>query len=515
MIANHQPDLPIRQASLASGRLNGRPSPLADARPLQLADASIATARDAEENCDDEDRGQRGDQDNDGCAAALLPLGGAAGTAEAAGASGVTGAGGAAGTTGAAGTAGSVGASGAAGTTGASGALGSAGGVEVAGAAGAAGAAEAAGAAGGGMGTGWLLGGLALAGVAALASSGGGSSSSLPTGQQGAGADPAGAGNGVGNGVANGVGNGVGNGENGGGSGGAGNGAGGANVGGSGGAGSSANAAPVSADSTHEIAAAQVGIRAFIPYSDGDGDALKSITITDITMALPANTADHRYGVHDGRSYELVDHGAPLDWADAVAAARARGGDLAVLDTPAEMAAVTALFYGDFSSTYGNGGVAEGTNSDATYIGLSQQPRAGSDVGDHWTWNARPSAPVNPMPGNSPLWFGGEPNDESGGEDNQENIAALIDGVAGSTALIVDHPAGGSSRYLIEYDSPLKLADGTPVSVGDTLSVTDLTGATWNGQALDGGSFSYTIEAQAGVQQSASYTVNLLLDDGS
>ena len=50
MIANHQPDLPIRQASLASGRLNGRPSPLADARPLQLPDASIATARDADGN---------------------------------------------------------------------------------------------------------------------------------------------------------------------------------------------------------------------------------------------------------------------------------------------------------------------------------------------------------------------------------------------------------------------------------------------------------------------------------
>ena len=196
-------------------------------------------------------------------------------------------------------------------------------------------------------------------------------------------------------------------------------------------------------------------------------------------------------------------------WAEAQAAAEAKGGYLAVLDSAGEITAVKGAFAADsFDSTVGDGYV--GSGNDGTWVGLSQaagQPADAGGILTGWTW-----ADGTTLAGDSPLWNAGEPNDdsnpvESGGDD----FGAIYNGVdAADTAILYDFGTSASTlpRYLIEYDTPLTGTGGAPVEVGQTIAAADLANLSWNSVFNDGGSFSYTVNASGGPAQTATYTVN-------
>jgi hypothetical protein len=230
---------------------------------------------------------------------------------------------------------------------------------------------------------------------------------------------------------------------------------------------------------------------ASFPFADVDaGDSLSKVKIDVIALKPGGNPAALQFDPVTGHGYELVT--ASGTWADANAAvaAAARGGYLAVLDTPQEMQQVNDWF---------NLGAATGSNG--TWIG-AQQAADSASPGAGWSW-------VNGTPldasAASPLWNnqGGaaEPNDADGTENNQENFGAIFEGTG--TNLIYDAGATGSTEiqtaYLIEYDGALTTSGGTVVTPGMELSAADLAGGlTWNSVFNGGGTLTFAVADSQG-----------------
>lgn len=259
-----------------------------------------------------------------------------------------------------------------------------------------------------------------------------------------------------------------------------------------------ANTAPTGDNKQVPLTAEDTTAVGAIPFFDADGDTLASITVTGITVGeAPADTATNNYEKIGTTIYELVANPAGLTWTQANEAAIAKGGTLAILDTAEEITGVKSAFGNVFDT--GGGGAMDGT-----WVGLSQlADQAGT--GDGWTW-------VNgtALAGDSLLWNKPtEPNDIDGTENNEENFGAIYDaeGAPVPTAVIFD-TNGPLTQYLIEYGSALtRTAGGAPVAVGETILANEIANLTWNSMFNEGGSFGYTLNASAGAQQTANYTV--------
>ena len=268
-----------------------------------------------------------------------------------------------------------------------------------------------------------------------------------------------------------------------------------------------------------------------LAYTDAEGDAVSGIKVTGFSLAdydytIGRNSDGTRdvtdFAKIDGKIYALVTRiedgnpllgiHHPLDWDTARAAAIDLGGHLATFETAAEINAVLSAYNGFFAGQEiavlnGTPVYAEGGNADATFIGLQQQDTATTPVAD-WFWTSGSAYTLDAVG-----WFGSEPNDADGNEDGAEQLGALIDGAIGANAnLIIDHANVTTSRYLVEFESPLLYADGTAVMVGDVIDMADAGGLRWNPLILsmgDPSSFSYQLVSETGTQQTASYTVTL------
>lgn len=225
------------------------------------------------------------------------------------------------------------------------------------------------------------------------------------------------------------------------------------------------------------------------PFADTDaGDTLTTVRITGITPTPVDLTANPALQVDpvSNHGYELVS--ADVTWEQARDLAVARGGYLAVLDTPAEMAQVNDwyLLSADASGTTG------------TWIGASQAADAATpDAG--WSWINNTPLAADPA---SALWNNlapfEEPNDGAGtGETGLENFAAIYEG-SGSN-LIYDAGTGitaTQSGFLIEYDtaavSPLTL-NGAAVTTGQVIAADQLANLSWNSVFNTGGTVTFQV----------------------
>jgi hypothetical protein len=209
------------------------------------------------------------------------------------------------------------------------------------------------------------------------------------------------------------------------------------------------------------------------PFADADvGDVRTSVRIGAITPTAidVATSPTLAIDPTNGHGYELFQVPAGATWEQANTVAMARGGYLAVLDTPTEMGFVNANFNGLGPET-GEGGA---------WIGVRQATGAATPAAG-WTW-----VDGTPLPAESELWsnaFGGLPADFSnaaesfGTENGEADYGAIYNGTSDADiALIYDRGAGPSHapttsdtlpQFLIEYNTtaPLTL-NGAPVARG-------------------------------------------------
>jgi len=254
------------------------------------------------------------------------------------------------------------------------------------------------------------------------------------------------------------------------------------------------------------------------PFADTPGDTLSKVRITGITPATieaadPATAIDPAAG---GHGYELITVDAGITWADAQAAAAARGGYLAVLDTEAEMLFIQQQYEG-----LGDGAIP----ADGTWVGARQaadqtSPSAG------WTWV---DGANSELPATSPLWnsFPGVQlplddgdNDET---DHEAQYAAIFDGLGASegagrdpatdTKLLYDIGTDTTTldKYLIEYNTPnvALTLDGAPVAAGTEVAVGDLGKLSWNSVFNTGGTISYAVADDEGLYSTTDSTLTI------
>ncbi|MBA3477694.1 MAG: C-type lectin domain-containing protein [Lautropia sp.] len=278
-----------------------------------------------------------------------------------------------------------------------------------------------------------------------------------------------------------------------------------------------ANVAPTSANST--VPAEADGTTALsasnFPFTDANaGDALTTVRIGAIT-STPVETVTNPALAVDttsGHGYELV--AGVATWEQANAAAIARGGYLAVLDTATEMAFVNANFSGLGPDT-GDGGA---------WVGLRQAADAATP-GAGWTW-----VDGTALPGDSPLWsdaFGGSlPGDfrdepfTAGLENHEADFGGIYEGTSDTdTALLFDrgagtgHPNAGTDtlpQYLIEYNTTSALTlNGAAVAAGQTIAVADLAALTWNTVFNTGGTVAFAVGDKAGAYSTPENTLTI------
>lgn len=249
----------------------------------------------------------------------------------------------------------------------------------------------------------------------------------------------------------------------------------------------------------------------FGPFSDtNQGDALTTVRIGTIAQTLITETAGGALQIDEtnNHGYELVTVAAGITWDQALAAATAKGGHLAVLDTPGEMTFI--------NSAYDGLGTADGMQP--TWVGASQAAGA-AEPGGGWSWiGVNGGAPI-PLPGTPPgdgVWndaFGGLPLDNGGPPESDAQYGAVYDGTApDDTDLLFDFGTAGSTatKYLIEYENiaaPLQLPNGAAVTAGQVLTLGEVATLTWNSVFNTGGSVTYAVGDNAGAYSTPDSTV--------
>jgi hypothetical protein len=245
--------------------------------------------------------------------------------------------------------------------------------------------------------------------------------------------------------------------------------------------------------------------------------AITPTMLTDLTTnpALEINTTT-------GHGYELVT--GAVTWAAAQAAAEARGGYLAILDTPEE-----AVFVND-SFLLGTGD----PNSDGTWVGAYQSASttAPLDIRAGWAWDNNTATGI-PIATDSPIWSGTADfttaPDTLGGDENQEaQFGAIFEGFGEPTSpgIMFDYgvDTDAQARYLIEYDTPMAPLElnGTAVQPGAVIAAADLGNLTWNSVFNSGGTVAFAVGDSAGAYSAESTltiaappvaTVSTMIDD--
>jgi hypothetical protein len=174
-------------------------------------------------------------------------------------------------------------------------------------------------------------------------------------------------------------------------------------------------------------------------------DVLSAELAEDVGDRYTSDTDPTRVIVYDPigqKYYEFVKPAAPVTWDAARVEAAAKGGDLAVLDTPADMLFVNYA-YDDLGGPFGD---------DGTWVGASQAAGA-TQPGEGWTW-----IDGTVLAADSELWndeFGGLPLDSGLPEAGKAQYGTIYNGLTPSdTKLLFDHGAAGTGtnpKYLIEY----------------------------------------------------------------
>lgn len=251
------------------------------------------------------------------------------------------------------------------------------------------------------------------------------------------------------------------------------------------------------------------------PFTDANvGDVLTTVKIGAISATAIETVADPALAIDttSGHGYERV--ATTATWAEANAAAIAKGGYLAVLDTAEEMAFVNANFDG-FGPETGEGGA---------WIGLTQAATA-TTTGGGWTW-----VDGTALAGDSPLWSGAfgdvlpadfrdEPY-EFGLENHEADFGAIYEGTSPTdTALLYDrgagtgHPNAGEDtlpQYLIEYNTTAALTlNGAAVAEGQTIAAADLANLSWNSVFNTGGTVAFAVGDSAGAYSTPENTLTI------